>query len=463
MKFISNRLSISAISLVCSLNIFSNLAIAGDFVVRKNVVDLTSKEKTDLVDAIKTLKTTIPEGSEISVYDQFVGVHLGAMSLARKNGAMEMPKFNQDFDIAHGNSAFLPWHREYILRFEKALQSVNSNVTLPYWDWTQPEAVDTIFKKDFLGINGEGVTIDIAGGIPGNIPSDIPDIDNVPPGNIPNNIPSDIPNNIAFGGGLVVEGGPVVSGNFSEAEGWVLNEKINIDRDTRQSLGTSLVRFLGQFPASDYPLPQEQIDKVLALDDYLLFRPALEGYITVDEDGNVTRGGFTHNYMHSYVGGAIIDDSDLENIQFKGLGTMSNVPSSPYDPIFWLHHANVDRIWAEWQENGHSGTEYYPESGQPEGHNLNDKMWPWDGGKLLAETEDLQGLLSLLPEFEPGDVIRPIDVLDHTKLGYNYDTLQNSPQPEKVPEPTSILAFTSIAALLAVAKKQRAVLAKHVR
>ena len=25
--------------------------------------------------------------------------------------------------------------------------------------------------------------------------------------------------------------------------------------------------------------------------------------------------------------------------------------SSPADPIFWLHHANVDRIWAQWQTN----------------------------------------------------------------------------------------------------------------
>ena len=31
-------------------------------------------------------------------------------------------------------------------------------------------------------------------------------------------------------------------------------------------------------------------------------------------------------------------------------GTM-NSSSSPADPIFFLHHANIDRIWAEWQEN----------------------------------------------------------------------------------------------------------------
>jgi hypothetical protein len=30
-------------------------------------------------------------------------------------------------------------------------------------------------------------------------------------------------------------------------------------------------------------------------------------------------------------------------------GEMSTA-RSPDDPIFWLHHANVDRIWARWQQ-----------------------------------------------------------------------------------------------------------------
>jgi tyrosinase len=30
-------------------------------------------------------------------------------------------------------------------------------------------------------------------------------------------------------------------------------------------------------------------------------------------------------------------------------GDMGSVPTASYDPIFYLHHANVDRLWAQWQ------------------------------------------------------------------------------------------------------------------
>ncbi|PYS63343.1 MAG: hypothetical protein DMF74_10425 [Acidobacteria bacterium] len=30
-------------------------------------------------------------------------------------------------------------------------------------------------------------------------------------------------------------------------------------------------------------------------------------------------------------------------------GTMSNVPTAPADPLFWMHHAMIDKIWADWQ------------------------------------------------------------------------------------------------------------------
>ena len=41
-----------------------------------------------------------------------------------------------------------------------------------------------------------------------------------------------------------------------------------------------------------------------------------------------------HNDIHGEIGG-------------RG-GLMSVVATAPLDPIFWLHHANVDRLWGEW-------------------------------------------------------------------------------------------------------------------
>jgi hypothetical protein len=32
------------------------------------------------------------------------------------------------------------------------------------------------------------------------------------------------------------------------------------------------------------------------------------------------------------------------------VGGQMETERSPADPLFWLHHANVDRIWARWQE-----------------------------------------------------------------------------------------------------------------
>ena len=64
-------------------------------------------------------------------------------------------------------------------------------------------------------------------------------------------------------------------------------------------------------------------------------------------------GSQLHNRVHIWVGGDM------------GPGT------SPNDPVFFLHHCNVDRLWALWQ-HAHPASTYLPASGGPPGHNLND-------------------------------------------------------------------------------------------
>jgi tyrosinase len=45
--------------------------------------------------------------------------------------------------------------------------------------------------------------------------------------------------------------------------------------------------------------------------------------------------------------------SALEGIHDSGHvwvgGSMMSILTAPTDPVFWMHHAEIDRLWAEWQ------------------------------------------------------------------------------------------------------------------
>ena len=72
---------------------------------------------------------------------------------------------------------------------------------------------------------------------------------------------------------------------------------------------------------------------------------------------------------------------------------MGNQNTSPNDLIFFMHHCNIDRLWAEWQDHGHQGAPFYPgpQSGEDEGHKLNDAMWPWIGSRSRICTKTSAG------------------------------------------------------------------------
>ncbi|MER8722327.1 tyrosinase family protein [Mesorhizobium sp. M0999] len=97
------------------------------------------------------------------------------------------------------------------------------------------------------------------------------------------------------------------------------------------------------FVAGTHALTAEAV----AIDD-LMLEPNFFG--RTDEDG--FGGGLSdadagtkglierrpHDQLHFAIGGQIGDVS----------GAMADVPRAAFDPIFWVHHSNIDRIWAIW-------------------------------------------------------------------------------------------------------------------
>ncbi len=59
-----------------------------------------------------------------------------------------------------------------------------------------------------------------------------------------------------------------------------------------------------------------------------------------------------HDMVHGDVGGG----NDRQPATF---GTMSSTLTSAFDPVFWSHHANIDRLWDVWMSQpGHTNPDY---------------------------------------------------------------------------------------------------------
>ncbi len=96
--------------------------------VRKNYRNLTSVERQRFVQALYYVKSR-------NVVDQFASLH------------------REHFDHGiHRSSHFLPWHREFLRRFEDALRTFHPDVTIPYWDSTVDTSPSSpLWANDFLG------------------------------------------------------------------------------------------------------------------------------------------------------------------------------------------------------------------------------------------------------------------------------------------------------------------------
>jgi tyrosinase len=329
---------------------------AGPPRVRKAVTDLTASERARLVRAILiTKRTPSPWDRRFSVYDNFVWWHRQAFACS--------------VDQAHMRPAFLPWHRQFLFMFESALRrySGDATVTLPFWDWTDPRAIGAVFRRDLMGPNGDPAQ------------------------------------------GFAVTEGPFRKGRWRLT---VLDPRVQ-DRNqiTHLTRRFGSMRFGGTLPTRasvlaalrlpDYDVPPYSS----ASDPSLSFRNNLEGWRGML--GGTCRAGWMdpvagrgrprralHNLVHTWVGGELPPLAD-------DIGGTMTLNTSLNDPVFWLHHANIDRLWAIWQRRHPGAAGYAPvrAGGLPYGQNLAEPMWPWR---------------------QAGLYVAPVSVLSTRAMGYVY-------------------------------------------
>jgi hypothetical protein len=57
-----------------------------------------------------------------------------------------------------------------------------------------------------------------------------------------------------------------------------------------------------------------------------------------------------HNYMHGYIGGSGRQWNIIYQ-QYTPYGMMADATSAGFDPVFWIHHSNIDYLWEKWYDS----------------------------------------------------------------------------------------------------------------
>jgi tyrosinase len=292
-------------------NILSNTAARDSFIAG---VKLLKKEDS----GSKTSDFGIPGRSQsVSTYDLFVIWHHLSMS------ELTPPGNSAGRNAAHRGPVFPAWHRVMLLLLEANLQRVLADATfgLPYWSW----ATD----------------------------GDLPEAGQ----------PSATLWNPAYLGG---SGSPVADGPFAfdatDPKTWRVRVEISPLGQLRSTNRGLRRRLAAPPPGGLRTLPPTAAQTTaLGITPYdsadwdaasAGFRNQLEGWI-----GGPGGGPGLHNRVHVWVGGDM------------------SPSTSPNDPVFYLNHCNVDRLWESWLTT--NGRVYIPDmtaSADLKGHRIDDPI-----------------------------------------------------------------------------------------
>ncbi|KAK4099174.1 tyrosinase-like protein [Parathielavia hyrcaniae] len=295
-KAIDSGLALSGLSAVALANSaakFDKSCNIGNVKIRREWRTLLKAKRRSFIRAVQCVQNT-PSildpavlGSK-SLFDDFVFLHL-----------LQTPTI-------HFTGNFLIWHRWYIHQYELKLNACGYNGALPYWEWgfdvDNPRASPVFDGSDTsMGSDGEfvpGGPVEIQ--VPGNPPSRVV---------------------LAKGTG----GGCVFSGPFK-------NMTVHLgpitQPDPTQDNARCLKRDLNADAARRFASFRNTTDLIVNSPTIEIFRTTMEA-----DPGYVPNSIGVHGGGHFTISGDPGSDAFI----------------SPGDPVFYLHHAQIDRIYWIWQ------------------------------------------------------------------------------------------------------------------
>ena len=332
-------------------------------IIRKPFRKLKEAEKINLIEATIALKNETdqwsviiaeprePSGTvkllDISTYDFLVHIH---SYVSRDKKCVEINN-NTRVDFAHSGPVFPVWHRHYLLIIEKEYQRVMNDTSfgLPYWQWEENDR--TPFTDEYFGqpSNSYGVRQNITG-VFGN-PQKW-------------NTVCDL---------LVYDNDTDCSDNWKlcNPDKDLENERV-LQRGDETNQGSYLpnsdeVKIAIAAP-SFHAADENGSYIYLQKDPRTSFRSRLEGWNTICSAATCTgprdpdEKQYMHNNVHNWIG-----------------GHMGVISAAVNDPIFNLHHCNVDRILESWMQRFTNETlpTYDSVTGGHPGHNWDDYMVPF--------------------------------------------------------------------------------------
>jgi len=238
---------------------------------------------------------------------------------------------------AHGDSGFPPWHRAYILDLERELQTIDPQVTLPYWRFDR--AAPNLFSPEFIGLPDDSQVVRFTPGHP--------------------------------------------------LQGWVTDSQPGI------------VRQMG-FAPDEAP-------------------PPLQGQFPINDEASTLQLGGPDNAYGDFRQAYEVNPHGFAHVSFDSASFIRSIPTAARDPLFFMLHANVDRLWAKWQwfhQRHHRNNANAFAPSNRVGHNIDDTMWPWNGVTTPPRPATAPGgaLQSSDVSALPGPSPRVADMMDYLNV-----------------------------------------------